>query len=327
MALINRKPTGWLSGERACELLGIESTAKTSAKTRLANNAAHWGIRKIHLGEGHRSAVVYPASDLYEYIERKEQEASKQIEPRQQLWRKIDPKLLKARFRKKWICARVVVHLLGMVSVRVDDTPEQIQALEHKAIRLLNNHAQNWGIRKIEQRGNIKKSLVAYPEEDVVAYMARKEEEAQDFIKYSSLYPTVYHATVGPSERKWWDNKKLDVEMQLGKSAKNTGKPSSRFIPVEMQPDDGVPPLRGYIEASEVARRFNLSPGRVSNSKFWDQFCIYLGERYCSGKRYNGDLIEMYFQEKREAGEKVYRLSRLPHKHQESVPSFSRKSK
>ncbi|MEN3335668.1 MAG: hypothetical protein V7641_5033 [Blastocatellia bacterium] len=309
MPLIRRKRGRWLSGERACELLGIEGTEKTPAARRLAANAERWGIRKIRLGNGARGTVAHPELDLYEYMERKEREAAGRVKPSRRAKISIDPSFLKMRAQKKWLSARTVIYLLGMVAIRIDDTPAQIKAAERNAIRLLNKHAERWGIRRIDERGAVKRSLAAYPEEDVLEYMRRKEMEARERTDYLSRYPTYFKPVKGPGVSRWWGDKKLELSMQLGPQAKSAGEPSSYFIKIEVRPDDSVPALSGYVEAAEVARRFNIKPGKVYSSRFWQRFAFYLGEPFRSAKRFNGDLIELYFKEKAEAGEKVYLLA------------------
>jgi hypothetical protein len=304
MPLIKRNR--WLSGKQACELLGIEGTKKTPATSRLSANAENWGIRKIHRGPGIRSAVVYPELDLYEYMDRKEREAEKNEKRVRRPARIYDPKVLQARANKRWLSSREAVYRLGLVKAQPDDTSEVLIALERKAINLLNRYALSWRIRKIYQRGN-KKNLVSYPEEDILVYMHRKEEEAKKLREYMRCYPTYYPPVSGPGIEKWWGDKKLEEQLQLGVPARKTGKFSARYTVIEMAPDDSVPPLRGYVETSEVARRFNLLPGFLHKSHFWGQFCIYLEEPWHSSVRFNGDLIEQYFKEKQEAGEKVYR--------------------
>jgi hypothetical protein len=310
MPLVKRKR--WLSGKRACELLGIDDTAKTPATSRLASSAERWGIRKIRRGKGKSSTVVYPEQDLYDYMERKEKEAADKIAPFRRTWRSIDPKDLKLSAPKKWLNARAVVYLLGMVTARAEDTQEQIKEMEGKAVRLLGTYGMNWGIRIIVQRGKIKKSYLACPEDDVLAYMRRREREIQELGKYMRYHPTYYPPVVGPGLCKWWGDKKLELELQIGRPVKRTGKTNARFIPVEVEPDNSILPLRGYVDAVEVAQRFNLPTNQIYGSSFWAQFCIYLSEPWSSSKRYNGDLIELYFKEKQEAGEKVYRLTRSP---------------
>jgi hypothetical protein len=199
-----RKRNRWLSGEKACELLGIEGTGKTKAKSRLAANAERWGIRKIRLGNNARGTVVYPEIDLYEYMDRKEQEAAVKVKPTPRAKASTDPSFLKMRAQKKWLSARAVAYLLSLVSVQAGDTPEQIKAAERKAIQMLNEYAPFWGIRRIDHQGGVRKRFVSYPEEDVLAYMERKDEEAQELTKYMRYRPTYFPAVIGPGLSKWW---------------------------------------------------------------------------------------------------------------------------
>jgi hypothetical protein len=306
MSLIKRKRERWLSAEQACELLGIEDTEKTPATRRLSSNAARWGIRKIRPGTGNNGAIVYPEIDLYAYMAHKERDAEKKVKVHRPNWR--TPQLVQSRANKKWLSARAVAYMLGLVTARAEDTPEQLKTFERNAIQLLNKYARHWGIRKIEQQGIKKRSLVTYPEDDVIVYMERKEREAKKRSEYMSHYPTHYPPLIGPGLDKWWGDKLLEQQLQVGKPTRRTGEPNAKYIKVEIQCNDAVPPLRGYVEVADVAQRFNISSAKVLSSNFWGRFCVFLADPFHSAKRYNGDLIELYFEEKRAAGEKVYML-------------------
>lgn len=316
MSLIRQTLKRWMSGEQACELLGIVGTEKTPAIRKLSTYATKWGIRKIYLGDGKRGPAVYPVADVYSYMARKEREAEQEVKIYRPKWR--TPELIKAGASKKWLTARAVVYRLGMVIEKPGDSPEQLQTLEKRAIKLLNEYSRSWGIRKIEQRQQGRRSIVAYPEEDVIVYMERRQQEVQRHAHYFG-----YYENAGPGVCIWWGDEEFELQLQIGSPTSIQGKYSDRYTHVEVKADDSIPPLRGYVETNEVAQRFNIKPAKVYISDFWSQFRIFLGDPRHSNVRFNGDLIEMYFAHKREAGEKVFMRGSRPMKPPQREPLYS----
>jgi hypothetical protein len=86
--------------------------------------------------------------------------------------------LLKPRNRKRWLHPYEVAYLLGLVRIKPNDSPERIKQAEESAMESLSRNAARWGISKIK-RGPESGAGCIYPEESVLAYMERREREAQ----------------------------------------------------------------------------------------------------------------------------------------------------
>lgn len=183
----------------------------------------------------------------------------------------------------KWLSSREVCDLLAIADTQ-----------EAKASTFLASHAEQWGIRKIT-RDDGSYTEILYSELDVIAYMKRREQEASRNIIHSRY--------------RWREDKKEEKRALFGKYVNSTKGANSYFIEVEVKPNDSIPPLEGYVNAAAVAERFAASIGRIHSSAFFRKFSFYLGEEYRSNKLFDGDMIELYFKEKRDAGEKVYMLS------------------
>ena len=292
-------------------MLAIEGTKTATGPAVLSRYAEHWGIRKIHRGGKRGGKAFYPCQDVLAYMEDREADALARIRKIHKHWK---PPILEPDGKQKrlptWLHGLQVIYMLGMVGRRATDTADVVAAVERKALRMLATHAQGWRIRKFQHPGQRQYTSAAYAEEDVLWYIKRKEEELRAFAQYLRHYPVyAVRPLQGPPVTKWWGDEEVERALQLGIHAKRTGKPSARFIQIELSAINSVPELRGYVSPTEVANRFGLTSSKVSTSHFFDRFSFHVGDVFRSKKWYDGDLIELYFREKQESGEKVYRMT------------------
>ena len=86
--------------------------------------------------------------------------------------------LLKPRMRARWIHPLTTVYMLGLVRIKPGDGAEQVKAAEQNAMDNLRRNARRWGIPPIK-RSTEAGATVAYREADVLAYMERRERDAE----------------------------------------------------------------------------------------------------------------------------------------------------
>jgi hypothetical protein len=85
--------------------------------------------------------------------------------------------LLPKRNIRRWLHARQVIYIIGLVDAKPGDTPEAVAAAEARALDTLRHRAAGWGLVKVK-RGSEPGAKTAYTEESVLNYMRSRESAA-----------------------------------------------------------------------------------------------------------------------------------------------------